>query len=295
MGMVKRARSNPALWRALARYFSYRGTEEMPEDEAAAAVAPEALAPRGSGSVWSDSVGLAEEFGMLTRRKGTIRLTHSAWQELASESLSSVGRALMSLVFEEAQNEGLWEGNAKGWRSECARDFSRIASWFLQTGLDRPFKGEEDQSDLSRKEVEGPGGERLVENPTQWGVFERWAVSLGLVTTLKGFPLPDPTSAVAREIESLIEPGERMPSRTLRSRIVERIPVLQGGTYARGLDDFLREDVDRQAHDAGIGLSVALVRLYRAGWIDLAEESDGDRLRLAYTDRAPTSVTLVAQ
>jgi hypothetical protein len=278
----------------LGRYCRFRDIAAIPEDEAAAVIAPPPL-NSGEGSVWKDSVDLAEELGAVSRSSGELKLLGPVWEDIGHGDVSSARRGLRRLVLAAEHNEGLWSKSKGAWSADGAREFSRIAVWFLQVPIEETGPGGESPYTVARNMVEGPTDALLVENDEQWRVFERWGSALGLVASFDEVALADPTAAVADEITDVFSGSERLPSREVRDKILNAIPVLQGGRDAEGLDRWLRDRPSREAAHAGVGLSVALLRLKAAGVLRFEQRSDGDRLILSYAEESPTDIVLTRE
>ena len=140
-------------------------------------------------------------------------------------------RSLREIVFAKHNNDGLWKVSDGRWPTRASTEFSRITSWFL----DQPF--ELSQSDLSaRARPQLKTTLRLIENPDQGRVFERWCLALGLGGTIFGDLLPDPVLAIEEELPESTGDAEELPALTFRDRLLERLPTLTGGAYTEGLD-----------------------------------------------------------
>lgn len=292
MGVVSRPRANPAMWRSVARYWRYRGFESIEEENLERVLAPASVvSSRGSGSTWKDSLDLAEELGLLTREAGTVEAVSEEWPALASDDLAEFQAALRRVLLAASNNSDLWGSQDEKWSSNESREFSRIAVWFLQCPVRDSFGA--DAASLALKHVAGPSDAKLIENPEQWRVFVRWALASGLIDRVgKGY-VPDPSAAVAFELRNVYSSAAERPSLAVRDALVERIPVLEGGEYFSGFGSFMRDDgarVEPGSNLAGVGLSIALERLRKAGHIDYREKSDGDRLVLSVGELHPTDL-----
>jgi hypothetical protein len=298
MGIISRPRSNPAMFRALARYCRQRDIGAAPEDSLRETIAPTGLTSRagggeesasGEGTVWRDSIELALELGIVERRDGDLVFDQRVMTELAADDVPSFRRALRRIVLAPEHNDGLWDSDGgEGWSSLGAREFSRIAVWHLETPPGT--LSTETAYDAARRSVEGPA--KLVENVEQWRVFVRWAEALGLISRVDSFPLPDPTIAVGEELAEVFSGQDELPALKVRDGLAHSVPVLRHGAYARGLDDFLLEKPRRLEAEAGPALAFALARLERRRLISFDRRSDADQLVLSdpHSSENPTHV-----
>lgn len=278
------------MLRALARYCDYRGVKAAPEEHLRNVISQHRA--DAEGSVWSDTILVAEELGVLSKDdSGVLRLDRSTIRELAADDDKTYRRALRRRVMGVEHNNDPWSTTDGRWSSEGAREFSRIAAWLLQVPIetlqtDGPYE-------LARKDVKGPSEDKLVENEIQWRTFVRWGIALGLVSVIDDLVLPDPTVAIEEELADLL-PSREAHVVAFKDAVVERLPVLLGGAYTRGLDTFLREPPHRSPRAAGSGLSLALRRLERRGVIDVDRRSDAEHLELDGLGRQPTHLALAA-
>ena len=274
--------------RAVARYCRYRDLSEVTEGHLQTVLAPKD--PGTAGSTWKDTIAVMVELKLVERRDDTIVVGSELKGDLADDDLDVFRRALRLTTFADDSNSSLWETDGGRWSSAGAREFSRIAAWFLE----RPLGSEARIYDEARREVTGDS--KLVENEEQLRVFVRWASALGLGVMLLGRPLPDPTVAVRQELAQAFGGEKRLPALALRDRLVAAIPVLRGGSYAAGMTPFLVDASPRPPDSAGPGLRIALRRLERAGVVKMSTASDARPLVLERADgKNPSHVTLTQQ
>jgi hypothetical protein len=129
------------------------------------------------------------------------------------------------------------------------------------------------------------GGDRIFSNDTRWGAFDRWATFLGVASRFprgsKTILMPDPTNAV-RHVLAEVLPESRTPILDFTERLAQRLPVLDGGTYRRAVEERMRPEAVLASTDAlSPSLSHALLRL-----------RDEQLLRLEDLADAPTKVQL---
>lgn len=283
--------------RAIARYCAFRGTSEIDESELEGAVAPMSLgdggrgAPKG-GSVWSDTIGLCEEFGLVTKGGGTVRVDERVTEQFAEGDVARFRANLRAEVFASANNDGLWETTRKGsWSSDASREFSRVAVWFLEQRPDELLNADDTPYALARKEVEREG-EKLVENQEQWRVFCRWAGALGLAMPVGDQHVPDVTQAVAEEFSMMFRSTQTLPAPDVRDELLKRIPVLRDGAYAGGLWKFVANSPTSAASEAGPAVGFALRRLSIRELISFKYDSDAPQLPIGEPEgQNPSHVT----
>jgi hypothetical protein len=289
MGIITRTRAHPAMLRALARYCAYREITESDVASLQRVLAPDAFGAQKAGSVWHDSLLLASELGLVDQDDERVAIRPTLRAELAVDDVGAFRRALRKVVLAPVNNEGLWAVSNGVWPAGASTEFSRIASWFL----DQPF--ELDHPEISaRARPQLKTTLRLIENPDQGRVFERWCVALGLGATLFDNLLPDPIKAVSEELPDIYQDSEELPALTVRDQLLERLPVLTGGAYAAGLDQVLKVVPRRVPHAAGPSLTRSLQGLERRGVIAFVSRSDAESMTLEDSDRAgPTHLRLV--
>ena len=110
-------------------------------------------------------------------------------------------------------------------------------------------------------------------NAERWVGFQRWACGLGFAwKTSTGLTVPDPTATLRDVIPEVFADDRRLPAGDFLKAIAKAVPVLDGGTYRKLVQDNLAEDQSlgppRQLSQA---LTDALRRLERASEITIEE------------------------
>jgi hypothetical protein len=112
---------------------------------------------------------------------------------------------------------------------------------------------------------------------------------------LAGIHLPDPTVSVEEEMPELFASESTLTALALRDDLVAVLPVLAGGAYARGIDQFLATRPRRLANHAGHALAFALKRLAERRVIGFERRSDAEQLILddPLNDTNPTHINWI--
>lgn len=270
-------------------FRALQGSEEgVTKDDLARQVAPGSL-PRGEGATpgpgskgFEDTLTACMTINLTERREDFVRLHPDLPPVAQDRKLREAAFAplVLDLVLDERINHDLWES------TEGARDLTRAIAWWLaQNPLDPPLPWNEAGGADVAQERQITGGERIFSNDTRWGAFDRWATFLGVASRFlrrgKTILMPDPTSAV-RPVLAEVLPEARTPILDFTERLAQRLPVLDGGTYRRAVEERMRPDAVLASADAlSPSLSHALLRL-----------RDEQLLRLEDLADAPAKVQL---
>ena len=106
--------------------------------------------------------------------------------------------------------------------------------------------------------------------------FQRWACGLGFAwKTPTGITVPDPTATLRDVIPKVFADERRLPAGDFLKAIAKVVPVLDGGTYRKFVQDNLAEDQSLgSSKQLSQALTDALRRLERASEIALEARDD---------------------
>lgn len=278
----------PNVARVIFRALQQADDRGVPKDDLAGLVAPASL-PRGEGASpgigskgFEDTLNACVTINLIERRDDLIRL-HPDLPPVARDRRrreAAFAPLVLDLVLDDRINHDLW-GSTEG-----ARDLTRAIAWWLaQDPLNPPASWNEPGGADVAQERQMSGGERIFSNDTRWGAFDRWATFLGLASHLpragKSILVPDPTAAM-RGLLSDVLPTARLPILEFLEQLAERLPVVDGGSYRRSVEERMRPESVRSSPEAlSPSLSHALLRL-----------RDEQLLRIEDLADAPTKIQL---
>ena len=204
-----------------------------------------------------------------------VHLNRASHDALQTDSFT---KFLRKQVMEKRFNQEPW-GSQEG-----ARDLTNGLAWFLSfpaTELPEDFGGrgvnvQTIQAQHFGERREGEENNWPIVNQERWVNFQRWACGLGFAwKTSTGLTVPDPTATLRDVIPEVFADETRLPAVDFLKAIAKAVPVLDGGTYRKFVQDNLAEDQSlgppRQLSQA---LTDALRRLERASEITIEERDD---------------------
>ncbi|GIH72022.1 protein DpdG [Sphaerimonospora thailandensis] len=181
---------------------------------------------------------------------------------------------LRRAVFNPEQNKVIKNGK----EHTGAADLTRALCWFLSLDPTTTIVGSNNFEVLQ-------DGALIVEarpavtNPNRWNRFTAWAPALGLAAAALptmgdvGQYVPDCTVAVRQTVMETWEHNANVNAVEFVRVLREKIPVLPGGVYSRGLGVEDPEDTF-----AGSALSFALLRGGYEEWLKFEREADANQL-----------------
>jgi hypothetical protein len=112
-------------------------------------------------------------------------------------------------------------------------------------------------------------------NDVRWNALRFWARFLGFASSHRGF-FVDPTVAVKAAMSEILEPGKAMKAELFIDQLGQRLPVLDGGSARRAVEEKLdsRALEKPRDHELSQSLSFALRRLQLSQTILLEKPSD---------------------
>jgi hypothetical protein len=295
MGIVNPPEVHPAIMRALYRLCVQLGTDvAFPLDDYLAMLAPAPAVNDGADPSLSARLTLREavEIGLLESRgednpeRYGLALPAPPEDADTGDAETFFVRALRRLILAPSNNEPLFnDGQPRDQSDESVKDepldasksreFTRIQAWLLQQD---PVRGplswadKEEQRNVQRIQGQYPNG-GLVVNGTRWNSFRRWSLYLGL-SRQDGHNavIADPTRAVRDELDCLDGAPKEMALVDLRTRLAERLPVLDGGAYRKEVLEYVEVEEDVRA--VSPTLALGLLRAQRAGTLRLERRAD---------------------
>jgi hypothetical protein len=295
MGIVNPPEVHPAIVRALYRLCLQLGADvAVTLDEYVAMLAPASAVNDGADPRLSVrltvreavDIGVLEPRGEADPERYGLALPAPPDGADTHEVEAFFMRELRRAVFAPSNNDPLFAYDQRPGESDepvndrvldasKAREFTRIQAWLL---LQDPTRGslswaaKTEQRNVQRLQSQYPEG-GLVINGTRWNGFRRWSLYLGLSRQDgQTAVIADPTRAVADELACIHDARGEMALVDLRTRLAERLPVLDGGTYRKEVLDHI--DAEEDARSVSPALTLALLRAQRAGTLRLERRAD---------------------
>ncbi len=255
------------------------------------------LAAHGSGGkepLRDVQVNLTQStmLGVVEESDDVVRLSDSSHGALGADSFA---KFLREQVLEKRHNQEPW-GSQEG-----ARDLTNGLAWFLSLpapDLPKSFGGkgtnvQKIQAQHFGERREGEENNWPIVNQERWRAFERWACGLGFAwKTPTGLTVPDPTPTLRDVIPKVFADERRLSAGDFLKAIATAVPVLDGGTYRKFVQDNLTEGQDlTPSNRISPALTDALRRLERANEITI-EELDDARARHDAAGRPFTHVAV---
>lgn len=199
------------------------------------------------------------------------------------QSLPSVARRIVLAEY----------NNTDFWASEGAKaaDFTRSLCWLLaQDCWAVDFAGWEQAQAMIQRQL--PGEAILVQNDTRWSGLKAWVPFLGFGWIAKyptGSLVADPTDAIRDALPTVFGRKRVLEACDCISALAEILPVLDGGTFRKAVEEKLRErsgpDAWQSPPDGHLStsLSRSLLRLVEEGVLTGTFKNDFDpdrRVRL---------------
>ena len=213
--------------------------------------------------------------GVVEESDDAVRLSDSGHGALKVDSFV---KFLREQVLEKRHNREPW-GSQEG-----ARDLTNGLAWFLSlpaTDLPESFAGrgtnvQTIQAQQFGERREGEENNWPIVNQERWVNFQRWACGLGFAwKTPTGITVPDPTATLRDVIPKVFADERRLPAGDFLKAIAKVVPVLDGGTYRKFVQDNLAEDQSLgSSKQLSQALTDALRRLERASEITIEERDD---------------------
>jgi hypothetical protein len=188
--------------------------------------------------------------------------------------------------------------NQEPWGSQAgARDLTNGLAWFLSlpaTELPEDFGGHGVNVQTIQAQHFGEREDNWpIVNSERWVGLQRWACGLGFAwKTPTGLTVPDPTATLRDVIPEVFANENRLSAVDFLKAIAKAVPVLDGGTYRKFVQDNLAQDQSLgPPKRLSQALTDALRRLERSSEIRL-EERDDAHARHDATGRPFTHVSV---
>jgi len=220
------------------------------------------------------------ELGLLVDDDDKIAIAPDYQKQLSKKNLSNYAMAsvMRAVILNPANNERFWvsEGNRSA-------DFTRAVCWMLAQDV---FAFQPTSHSVAEKlESSQLANETVFTNDTRWSGFKSWASFLGF-GYLGHFPgnvfVIDPTTAINDVVTELFDADEKVPVSKFLLTLAESLPVLDGGTYRKAVEEKINEKTWRHPNDKQISqsLSRALLRMREASLLRLEDLADAERFSL---------------
>lgn len=129
------------------------------------------------------------------------------------------------LLFSDVNNQGFWDN--EGAR---ASDFSRALAFILAQDIyTNEFGAHTQVQALEQRQVRNEA-RRMLQNDVRWNGLRFWGDYLGFFWVDQR-RWPDPTAAIREELPEVFGKQNELPAQDLITRLGERLPVLDGGSY----------------------------------------------------------------
>ena len=240
------------------------GVEGLDREALEATATPDTLADDpepGVDNAFRQSLSAAEDIGLIRMESGRLRTDEAA----STSFLEAVER--LSL------NEPVSIVEAKGW-------LAGAIGWLL---CQDPLSPLSFGSSAARNRLRSQLGKNALDfgmtNDSRWQNVAYWARALGFAERAPmsdEMIVPDPTRAMARHLDRLLQPGVRLPLRRFLGDLAELCPVLDGGRLRKEVETIA--GVAREPNAISDSMALALIRLRQRGVIELIESSDADRI-----------------
>lgn len=229
---------------------------------------------RASGTLlrWT-ALGLFEEDGDKYRLAVDPRRGESP--DSFTDRLPAVCRRL---ALDPVQGKPLWPegGRVSEEGTGLTADFCRGLAWCLSQDIYTLPSSYAELENLITEQIKP--GRFVFLNDTRWPGLRDWARFLGFATGDDSGFFFDPTEAVRSELPEFAKPGETLAAAEFVTRLSNRLPVLDTGSYRTEVEDALRPE-KWTAPPVGYlsaSLSFALRRLQKQGALGLATLADAE-------------------
>lgn len=224
------------------------------------------------------SLGLFSEDGDQIRL--TVELMRGESVDAFSDRLPAICR---NLALRQEHGLPLWPADGSISEEEAGRtaDLCRSLAWCLAQDIYTLPSSYEQIDSLVTAQVQP--GRFIFLNNTRWPGLRPWARFFGFATGDDSSFFCDPTVAVRSELKAVMHSNETVPVAEFVSRLSERLPVLDSGTYRNEVEQVLKPETWKASAPGHLStaLSFALRRLQKQGTLDLVTLADaGSQLTL---------------
>ena len=164
--------------------------------------------------------------------------------------------------------------------------FPPALAWLLCLDPASPLAWEDNYRGLVERDCGPEGGSFELTNRARCNQFVYWARFLGLAWRLeidsRNVVVPDPATAIARNLGRWEANQDRVPVREFLSRLAVDLPVLEGGTARGAVESIIAADRQRPDGYISSSTSFALRRLERSGRIAMERMADAPALNLDF-------------
>jgi hypothetical protein len=169
------------------------------------------------------------------------------------------------------------ENNLRFWEAEenKSADFNRGLSWILAQDIYAIDTSAHPRIEALESSQVPETTKRVLQNDTRWNGLRTWMIYLGFARG--GSPVNvDPTDAVRESLDETFGIEQTLTARQFVDRLAENLPVLDGGSYRRQIEDLLKgSSWARPPMDTlSTSLSRALRRLIHEGTMATEQRSD---------------------
>ncbi|SNB82443.1 hypothetical protein SAMN06265338_12017 [Rhodoblastus acidophilus] len=183
---------------------------------------------------------------------------------------SRLPNVLRSIALAPENNLRFWEA-----KENKSADLNRGLSWILAQDIYTIDTSSHQKIDALESSQVADESKRILQNDTRWNGLRTWMVYLGFGRN--GSPVTiDPTLALRDSLDQIFGDEQTLAARQFVDRIAEVLPVLDGGSYRKQIEDLLKGSAWAKLPDDTLStaLSRAIRRLGHEGVIATEQRSD---------------------
>lgn len=214
------------------------------------------------------------QLGMLVSAGDRLELAEGL-KRIDADDLTQVRRQLLRVVLSPANNPAFSRESATPFDDATgASDFTRAAAWLLSQDpytFQTPW---ESVDDLQNRQEANP---RIFTNSTRWDGLKEWGHFLGVAWPSPSGTgvIPNPAVAILGVLDDVMGGLVESPQDDFLARLADALPVLDGGTYRRMVEDALPRLPRPTGKDhVSASLSLALLQLEASNHIRLETRAD---------------------
>ena len=214
------------------------------------------------------------QLGVLVSAGGRIELAEGL-KRIEADDLTQVRRQLLRVVLSPANNPAFSRESATAFdEATGASDFTRATAWLLSQDpytFQTPW---ESVDDLQNRQEANP---RIFTNSTRWDGLKEWGDFLGVAWPSPSGTgvIPNPAFAILGVLDEVMGGLAESPQDDFLSRLADALPILDGGTYRRMVEEALPRVPRPVGKDhVSASLSLALLQLEASNEIRLETRAD---------------------
>ena len=214
------------------------------------------------------------QLGVLVSAGERVELAEGL-KRIDADDLTQVRRELLRVVLSPANNPAFSRESATAFDdAKGASDFTRATAWLLSQDpytFQTPW---ESVDDLQNRQEANP---RIFTNSTRWDGLKEWGDFLGVAWPSPSGTgvIPNPAVAILGVLDEVMGGLAESPQDDFLARLADALPVLDGGTYRRMVEDALPRLPRPAGKDhVSASLSLALLQLEASNHVRLETRAD---------------------